>query len=211
MQKIIFYGKIRRKVGIFMNSPEYMMGTNRVVVKLDDNSKVIVTRELVNDKVNYMVKTTQDISYALSDLALDCGYIIMLHGLNIDDDVVTVEGMVVENMALKEEYHIINGNEFGKFIESYVPYPEEAIRVSSITLCFEDIKEMTGDLDMIQEMVNENILSVSTADLIKYGIIIKPQLQVLNTNKNSDSDSVVGDNTPSVLTVINGRSKVKKK
>ena len=195
-----------------MNSPEYMEGTNRVVVKLEDNNKVIVTRDFVNEQVNYMVQITSNIDYALSDLAKECGYIIMLHGLNIDDNIVTLEGTVVENIALKEEYHIVNGNEFGKFTLSYVPYPEEPTRVGSITLCFDEVKEMTGDLDMIQDMVNENMLSVSTADLIKYGIIIKPQLEVVRNNKKEDiSEKSIFDNYPSLLTIVNGRSKIKKK
>lgn len=195
-----------------MNSPEYMEGTNRVVVKLDDNNKVIVTRDFVNEQVNYMVQITSNIDYALSDLAKECGYIILLHGLNIEDDIVTLEGTVVENIALKEEYHIVNGNEFGKFIEAHIPYPEEPTRVGSITLCFDEVKEMTGDLDMIQDMVNENMLSVSTADLIKYGIIIKPQLEVVRNNKKEDiSEKSIFDNYPSLLTIVNGRSKIKKK
>jgi len=193
-----------------MNSPEYMSGTNRVVVKLGDNSKIIITRKFVNEQIHYIVKITGDISYALSELAKECGYIMMLHAFNVDDEVVTLEGAVVENMALKEEYHIVNGNEFGKFTESYVPYPEEPTRVSAITLCFDEIKEMTGDLDMIQDMVDENMLSIGTADLIKYGIIIKPQLQVISGNKNKDEKSIL-DRYPSLLTIVNGRSKVKKK
>lgn len=194
-----------------MNSPEYMSGTNRVVVKLGDNSKIIITRDFVNEQVNYMVEVTQDISYALSDLAKECGYIIMLHGLNIDDEVVTLEGMVVENIALKEEYHIVNDNEFGKFIVSYIPYPEETTSVIPITLCFDEIKQMTGDPDMIQDMVDENMLSANTIDLIKYGIIIKPQLEVVHTDKKDDREINIIDNFPSLLTIVNGRSKVKKK
>lgn len=195
-----------------MNSPEYMSGTNRFVIKLDDNSKVIIVRELINSKINYLVEVTQNIDYALTDLAKECGYIIMLHGLNIGDDIVTLEGTVVENIILKEEYHIVNGNEFGKFIETQIPYPEEPTCVNPITLCFDSIKEMTGDLDMIQDMVNENILSISTADLIKYGIIIKPQLEVVRNNKKEDiCEKNIFDNYPSLLTIINGRSKIKKK
>jgi len=192
-----------------MNSPENMNGTNRVVVKLDDNSKVIVTRNFVNEQVNYMVQITANIDYAISDLAKECGYIIMLHGLNIDDDIVTVEGAVIENIALKEEYHIVNDNEFGKFIESYIPYPEESTRVTSITLCFDEIKEMTGDLDMIQDMVNENLLSISGKDLIKYGIVISPQLQVISS-KNKIEKNTLDCNTP-ILTILSGKSKIKKK
>ena len=193
-----------------MNSPEYMNGTNRFVIKLDDNSKVIVTRELINEKVNYLVKVTSDISYALTDLANECGYIIMLHAINVDDESVVVEGTVVENITLKEEYHIVNDNQFGKFIVLHVPYPEEATRVVPITLCFDSIKEMTGDLDMIQDMVNDNKLLVSREDLIKHGIFIKPQLNVVVGTKNNDKEDIL-DEYPSLLTVINGRSKVKKK
>lgn len=191
-----------------MNSPEYMSGTNRFVIKLDDNSKVIIVRELINNKINYLVEVTQNIDYALTDLAKECGYIIMLQGLNIDDDIVTLDGTVVENIILKEEYHIINGNEFGKFIETHVPYPEEVTRVNLITLCFENIKEMTGDLDMIQDMIDDNILSVSTKELIKHRIIIRPQLQVIKSNKKEES---ILDRHPGLLTVVNGRSKIKKK
>ena len=179
-----------------MNSPEYMSGTNRFVVKLDDNSKIIIVRELINEKINYLVEVTQNIDYALTDLAKECGYIIMLHDLNIADDIVTLEGTVVENIILKEEYHIINGNEFGKFIEAHIPYPEEATRVAPITLCFESIKEMTGDLDMIQDMVNENMLSVNTLELIKHGIIIKPQLEVIKSNKKEKNDESILDRYP---------------
>ena len=92
-----------------MNSPEYMSGTNRFVLKLDDNSKVIIVRQLINEKINYLVEVTQNIDYALSDLAKECGHIIMLHGLNISDDIVILEGTVVENVILKEEYHVVNG------------------------------------------------------------------------------------------------------
>jgi len=194
-----------------MNSPEYMSGTNRFVIKLDDNSKVIIVRELINNKINYLVEVTQNIDYALTDLAKECGYIIMLHGLNIDDDIVTLEGTVVENLVLKEEYHIINGNEFGKFIEAHTPYPEEQTRINPITLCFDSIKEMTGDLDMIQDMVNDNMLSVSTKELIKHGIIIKPQLEVIKSNKKEKNDESILDKHPGLLTIINGRSKIKKK
>lgn len=194
-----------------MNSPEYMSGTNRFVIKLDDDSKVIIVRDFINEKLNYLVEVTQNIDYALSDFAKECGYIIMLHGLNIDDDIVTLEGTVVENVVLKEEYHIINGNEFGKFIEAHVPYPEEEMRVMPITLCFENIKEMTGDLEMIQDMVDDNILSVNTLELIKHGIIIKPQLEVIKSNRKEDNNESILDRHPGLITLINGRSKVKKK
>ena len=194
-----------------MNSPEYMSGTNRFVIKLDDNSKIIVVRELINEKINYLVEVTSNIDYALTDFAKECGYIIMLHRLNIEEDIATIEGTVVENIILKEEYHIVNGNEFGKFIETRIPYPEEPTRVVPITLCFESIKEMTGDLDMIQDMVNDNMLSVSTLELIKHGIIIKPQLEVIKSNKKEDNEESLLDKYPGLLTIINGRNKVKKK
>ena len=194
-----------------MNSPEYMSGTNRFVIKLDDNSKVIIVRELINEKINYLVEVTQDIDYALSDFAKECGYIIMLHELNIDEDIVTLEGTVVENIILKEEYHVVDGDKFGKFIEAHISYPEEEMRVVPITLCFESIKEMTGDLDMIQDMVDDNMLLVNTLELIKHGIIIKPQLQVLKSNKNVDNEETILDRHPGLLTLINGRSKIKKK
>lgn len=193
-----------------MNSTEFMSGTNRFVVKLDDNSKVIITRELVNDKTNYLVKVTNDINYALTKFALECGYIIMLHGMNIEDDSVIIEGTVIENIILKEEYHIVNGNQFGKFIVSHIPFPEEPTRIVPITLCFENIKEMTGDLDMIQDMVDDKLLTVSTEDLIKHGIIIKTQLKVVTGSKNSEKENLL-DKYPALLTVMNGRSKVKKK
>ena len=195
-----------------MNSPEFMSGTNRFVIKLDDNSKIIITRELVNDQINYMVNITSNIDYALTDFAKECGYLIMLYDLNIDNKMVTLEGTVVENIAIREEYHIVNGNEFGKFTVSYIPYPEEATRVVPITLCFEEIKEMTGDIEMIQDMVDKNLLSARQADLINYGIVIKPQLKVVSRNKkqNNEEDTEF-ENVPSLLTVINGRSKVKKK
>ena len=194
-----------------MNSPEYMMGTNRVVFKLGDNSKIIVTRDLVNDKIMYMVNVTSDISYAISDLGKECGYIIIPHGVNFDD-YITIEGTLIENMALKEEYHIVNGNEFGKFTESYVPFPEETSRVSQITLCFDEVKEMTGDLDMIQDMVDDNILSISWDNLTKYDITIKPKLDVIKGIKNNSSkDNDTLKNLPSLLTLMNNRGKVLKK
>jgi len=194
-----------------MNSPEYMSGTNRFVIKLDDNSKIIVTRELVNDQINYMVNITSNIDYALTDFAKECGYLIMLYDLNIDNKTVTLQGTVVENIAIKEEYHIVNDNQFGKFTVSYIPYPEEPTRVVSITLCFEDINEMTGDLDMIQDMVDDNLLSANPIELANYGIAIKPQLKVVSRNKKEDIEETIFENIPSLLTVINGRSKVKKK
>lgn len=195
-----------------MNSPEYMEGTNRFVLKLDDNSKIIIVRELVNEKISYLVEVTQNIDYALSDFAKECGYIIMFHGLNIEDDMVTLEGTVVENIVLKEEYHIVDGDKFGKFIEAHIPYPEETTRVVPITLCFESIKEMTGDLDMIQDMVNDNMLSVSTLELIKHGIIIKPQLELIkNDEKEETNEKDIISRYPGLLTIVNGRSKIKKK
>ena len=85
------------------------------------------------------------------------------------------------------------------------------MRVVPITLCFESIKEMTGDLDMIQDMVDDNMLSVSTLELIKHGIIIKPKLEVIRINKNENNEETILDRHPGLLTVINCRSKIKKK
>lgn len=189
-----------------MNSIEEMKGTNRVVVKLGDNTKIIIVREMINERMNYLVETTFNIDYALSDFAKECGFIILLHGLSIDDDIVTLEGSIVENMLLKEEYHVINGNELAKFIEAYTPFPEEETKVRPLTLCFDEIKEMTGDAEMIQEMVDENMLSMNRNDLIDLGVFVKPRLEVIS-NKNVKQES--NESHKPQLRIV--KSKVKKK
>ena len=166
-----------------MKKPEFMSGTNMFVIKLHDNSKIIVTREIIDGNKRYIVKTTQDISYALSDFAKECGYIIMLLGISIDDDIVTLEGTVVENIELRNEYHIVNGNEMGKFTEMHTACPEEEIGLSLLTLCFEEVKEMTGDIDVIEDMLDNKLLSVSNEYLIKHDIITKPRLSVINNKQ----------------------------
>lgn len=190
-----------------MNNIEDMTGSNRVAIKLDDNSKIIVKREIVGEQLNYLVEITSNIDYALSDLAKECGYIILLHGLNIDDGIVTLEGAVIENVKLKEEYHIVNDNEFGKFIEPYTPYPEEKTRITALTLCFDEIKEMTGDIEMIQDMIDENILSMSHQDLIKFDIIVKPHLELIHNSRVDNEE--INKCVPSLRLVQ--KSKVKKK
>lgn len=194
-----------------MNSPEFMCGTNRVVIKAKDNSKVIITRDYVNEELMYMVKFTSDISYALTDVAKECGYLVVLHGISIDEDVVTIEGTLMENIALKEDYHIVNGCEFGKFTETFIPFPEETTRLIPFTVCCDEIKEMTGDLDMLQDMSDENILSATTADLINLGIIINPQFEVIGSGNKKNEETFPGPISPSLLTIINGRDKVRKK
>lgn len=197
-----------------MNNPESMYGTNRFVIKTKDNNKAIITRDYIDDNLTYMVSFTSDISYILTDVAKECGYIIVLHGMEIEEGAVTLEGTLMENVLLKEEYHIINGNEFGKFTEAYVPYPEETTRLIPLTLCFEDIKEMTGDLDMIEDMIDENILDISREDLIHYGIILKPELQVIKGTKMDKKleEEKIDEQVLPLLSVINGRSdKVKRK
>lgn len=198
-----------------MNNPESMYGTNRFVIKTKDNNKAIITRDYIDEDLTYMVSFTGDISYILTDVAKECGYIITLHGIVIEEGVVTLEGTLMENILLKEEYHIINGNEFGKFTEAYVPYPEETTRFIPLTLCFEDIKEMTGDLDMIEDMICDNILDISREDLIDYGIILQPELQVIKgtkVNKKLDEEKIIDQQFLPLLSVINGRSdKVKRK
>ena len=196
-----------------MNNPESMYGTNRFVIKTKDNNKAIITRDYIDENLTYMVSFTGDISYILTDVAKECGYIIILHGMVIEEDVVTIEATLMENVLLKEEYHIINGNEFGKFTEAYVPYPEETTRLIPLTLCFEDIKEMTGDLAMIKDMVYDNILDISREDLIHYEIVIEPELRIIKGTKmdiaNGDKDN---QQVLPLLSVINGRSnKVKSK
>lgn len=196
-----------------MNNPESMYGTNRFVIKTKDNNKAIITRDYIDENLTYMVSFTGDISYILTDVAKECGYIIVLHGMVIEEDVVTIEATLMENVLLKEEYHIINGNEFGKFTEAYVPYPEETTRLIPLTLCFEDIKEMTGDLAMIKDMVYDNILDISREDLIRYEIVIEPELRIIEGTKMDIAD-VDKDNqqVSPLLSVINGRSnKVKSK
>ena len=198
-----------------MNNPESMYGTNRFVIKTKDNNKAIITRDYIDDNLTYMASFTSDISYTLTDVAKECGYIIVLHGMVVEEGVVTLEGTLMENILLKEEYHIINGNEFGKFTEAYVPYPEETTRLIPLTLCFEDIKEMTGDLDMIEDMIYDNILDISREDLIDYGIILNPQLQVIKgteqDKKCEKQEKTVGKSL-SLLSVINGRcEKTKRK
>ena len=132
--------------------------------------------------MNYLVETTFNIDYALSDLAKECGYITLLHGLSIDEDIITLEGSIVENILLKEEYHVINGNELCKFVSAYTPCPEEKTKVSSLTLCFDEIKEMTGDSAMLQEMYDENMLLMNHEDLIDLGVSVKPVLRVVRNN-----------------------------
>lgn len=198
-----------------MNNPESMYGTNRFVIKTKDNNKAIITRDYIDENLTYLINFTGDISNILTDVAKECGYTIVLHGMVIEEDAVTLEGTLMENVLLKEEYHIINGNEFGKFTEAFVPYPEETTRLIPLTLCFEGIKEMTGDLDMIEDMIYENILDISREDLIHYGIILKPELKVIKETKTDDkceSQKTVGESL-SLLSVINGRrdkTKVKK-
>lgn len=195
-----------------MNNPESMVGTNRVVIKTNDNNKIIITRDYIDDNLVYMVSFTGNISYILTDIAKECGYIIVLNGLLIEDDTITIEGTIMENTLLKEEYHIINGNEFGKFTEAYIPYPEEVTRLIPTTLCQEGIKEMTGDLEMIEDMLIENILCVSREDLIGYNIIVEPELTIVNTRSDDKESGVENTFCPPLLTVIDGRKdKVLKK
>ena len=52
-----------------MNNPESMVGTNRVVIKTNDNNKIIITRDYIDDNLVYMVSFTGDICYLLSDIA----------------------------------------------------------------------------------------------------------------------------------------------
>lgn len=189
-----------------MNNPESMYGTNRLVIKTKDNNKVIITRDYIDDNLIYMVSFTGDISYILTDVAKECGYIITLYGIEVEEGVATLEGTLMENVLLKEEYHIINGNEFGKFTEAYIPYPEETARLIPLTLCFEDIKEMTGDLDMIEEMIYDNILDISREDLIDYGINLEPELHVIKGTKTDIADGDKHNNQVlPLLSVINGR------
>lgn len=191
-----------------MNNPESMYGTNRFVIKTKDNNKAIITRDYIEDSLIYMISFTSDISYILTDVAKECGYIIVLNGMLIEDDMVTIEGTLMENVVLKEEYHIINGNEFGKFTEPYVPYPEESTRLIPLTLCFEDIKEMTGDLEMIEDMLDEDILSINREDLVNYGIIVKPNLQVIKKNISKEDLKEINkaEQVFPLFTIINGRN-----
>ena len=165
-----------------MNSVEEMKGTNRVVIKLEDNTKIIIERKMINERINYLLETNFDINYVLSDIGKECGYITLLRRLTIDEDIITVEGSIVENILLKEEYHIINGNELAKFTEAYTPCPEEVTHISPLTLCFDEIKEMTGDPEMLQEMYDENMLLMNHEDLIDLGISVKPVLRVVRNN-----------------------------
>lgn len=200
-----------------MNSPEFMSGTNRFVIKARDNSKIIITRDYIDDSLNYIADFTCDLENILSENAKECGYVIMISGISIEENIVTLTGTLMENVALKEEYHVID-DALVKLLESYVPYPEETTVLIPITFCLDQVKEITGDLEMIQDMVDENMLDATTRDLINYGIIIEPQLSVIRSDKTKQKDYDAPDSKTEkvispLLTIINGRcdkNKVKK-
>lgn len=194
-----------------MNSPEFMFGTDRVVIKAMDDSKAIIIRDYLDDgNLSYLVSFTGTHEKFLSKEVNNLDYVIFVHKLIIDGSTATITGTLVENMALKEEYHV-EGDMFIKSTVSYVPYPEESTSMIPITFCIDKIKEMTGDLEMLQDMMDESRLDALVEDLIKYDIIIKPQLTLLSKKtENVEVEDCFDDNVP-LLTLINGRDKVKQK
>lgn len=162
-----------------MVDSKFMKDTNRIVFKLEDNSKIIITREYIGENYMYFVNTTQNIDYILSDFAKECGYLINLLSLNIDDNTGIIQTFISENTLLKEEYHIFNGNELRKVKVMYKPFIEEEVYTRSVNLRVQTIKEMTGDIEMIKDMIDNNMLSINNEFLVDNNIFIEPRINLV--------------------------------
>lgn len=162
-----------------MVDSKLMKGTDRLVFKLKDNTKVIINREYINENEFYFINITQNIDYILSDFAKECGYLLQLHNIFLEEDYMNINFSIIENACLKEEYHVFNGNELHRINAIHKSFPEEEIRTIPGVFNVIDIKEITGDEKMIEDMINSDILSTTSKDLAKYNIFLEPKLSLV--------------------------------
>ena len=154
-----------------------------MVIKCEDGSKVEIKREYIDESLSYIVNMPETVK---NRLRRKYDFVIMLQNIILVDNTVTVRGYLVENMMLKEEYHVTDGA-LGKVIVSEPIHLEEEVNVKPVTFYLDLVKEITGDLEMIQDMTNEGKLESSLDDLIKYDIILKPKFHVIKGENNKES------------------------
>ena len=169
-----------------MKSVEEMSNTNTLVFKNEDNVKIIITKKIIGDNVSYIVKIWNGTEYTFNKNQSGIDMTMQLDEMILEESSATMTIMLLENIVVKEEYHIVDGYKFGKFNEFHIPFIEEDIKTTSMNVFFDNIKEITGDIQMIQEMIDKGILCASTFDLAKFNIFVRPELLLIE-NKVSTS------------------------
>ena len=162
-------------MGEVMKKNEEMYGTNRMAIKLNDGSKVYIDRICIDDLDRYILSISNN-SY-INGVSIDDYSIIIFKKMLIDNYSITLKTIIQENMAFKEVYYVDDGFLDTRF-RSYIPMKEENTSSREMFLELANVREISTDLDMFKDMIDDKRVIAKTEDLSRFGIYF-PQIKVL--------------------------------
>ncbi|MBQ6282211.1 MAG: hypothetical protein IJK66_01585 [Bacilli bacterium] len=173
-----------------MKTHEEMIGTERFAMKTKNGSKIAVERKVIDDKEQYILKLSDNIT--INNMNIPKGVIFVLKKLIFSDNDVTIDGVVLVNVGLRTVWVNQNGY-LHEFIGSYPIEPEEDVYSGNIKLDFADVEEISADLDLFKDMMDEGMIDATPYELSQYGLyypqikLYEPELDenIVNTEKSA--------------------------
>jgi len=155
-----------------MKVNENMVDTGRMALMLKNGSKVIITRHYFEGNECFLVNISNNIELQAEDGKIDfSNSIIMLNFLVLDDDDLTINGILIENIAIRTVY-IINDNGYLDSYEMlYTPEPEEDVLERGVNLMFGEVDRVVTDSAMYNDMFDSNKIDASINALHKYDLM----------------------------------------
>lgn len=158
-----------------MKKNEEMYNTNRMAIKLADDSKLYIDRMEIDDIERYIVTLSSN-AY-INGVNLNDNSIIMFSKMLIAEEGITLKTIIQENIAIRERY-FVNDGFLDTHYRSYIPMPEEYTGSREMFLELSNIEEICTDLDMFKDMMDNKLIIGKPEDLADYGLYY-PQIRLL--------------------------------
>lgn len=158
-----------------MKKNEEMNNTNRIAIRLKDNSKVYIDRMYIDDKECIVIKMSE--GSVIKDANMSEYSVMLFQKMLLDGDSITLRILVEENIAYKEKYFVNNGY-LDTHYRSYIPMPEEHIKIREMFLELSSVEEISADLALFKDLMSNKRIVAKTDDLARYDLYY-PQIKVL--------------------------------
>lgn len=158
-----------------MKKNEEMYNTNRMAIKLADDSRLYIDRMEIDDIERYIV--TLSANAYINGISRTYNSIILFNKMLIAEEGITLRTIIQDNIAIKEKY-FVNDGFLDTHYRSYTPMPEEYTSSREMFLELKNIVEICTDLDMFKDMMDNRLIIGKPEELIKYNLYY-PQFKVL--------------------------------
>ncbi len=158
-----------------MKKSEEMHNTNRIAIRMKDNSKVYIDRMYIDDK-EWLIVNVPTGSY-IKGVDIPEYSVILFQKMLMDNDSIIFKTIIQENIAYKETY-FVNDGYLDTHYRSYIPMVEENMSSREMFLELSNVEEISADLKLFRDLMSNKKIIAKTDDLARYDLYY-PQFKVL--------------------------------